>query len=637
MDKKSLIGLGLIALILGVWLFFSGPSKEQQALAKRKQDSVALVQKKLADEEAKKIVANTNRVEDTLKAANVLSDSAKAAIVNDAYRDFSVSAKGTEEITTIENDLLKAYISNKGAQIIKVELKKYTRSGQTVPLILFDKDSTNFSLKLDAYERSRILSTDSFYFKASEKSVIVPSSGSKSVSFKLETSKPGSYIEYVYTLKDKDYMVGCDIRFVGMEKIISSNVDQMTLTWRMNMPSQEKYIEKEQEAATTYYKFTIDKPDYINPRTAEEEKPLNDAPIKWVSFKQQFFNSTLIAQTEFLKDGSFVKMAGRPNSATVVKAVNTDLGIPFTHMPSEKFGMKFYFGPNDYKTLKGYGDDLEQIIPTGWSIFSYINKWLVIPIFDLLGNMNMGVVILILTLIVKILLLPIAYKTYMSGARMRVLKPETDALAAKYKDGDPMKKQQETMALYRKAGVNPLSGCIPLLLQFPILIALFAFIPAAIELRQKGFLWADDLSTYDSIWTFGKISIINSIYGDHVSLFATLMFVSTIIYTWMNSAMLQPQQNAQMPGMKFMMYFMPVIFLAVMNSYAAGLSWYYFLANMITFLQTYAFKWIIDDKKIRAKIDENMKKPVKVSNFQKKLEQMTKERQAQLNQPKKKK
>ncbi len=637
MDKNSLIGLGIIAAILGIWLFFSGPSKEQQARAKQKQDSIVAVQKKLAEEEAKKIVANTNTATtagDTIKTAVVLSDSAKAALQNDAYRDFSVSAKGTEEIITIENDVLKAYISSKGAQIIKVELKKYTRSGQTTPLILFDKDSTNFSLKLDAYERSRILSTDSFYFKTSDKSSIV-SSGNKSITFKLETSKPGSYIEYVYSLKDKDYMLGCDIRFVGMEKIISSNVDQMTLNWRMNLPSQEKYIEKEKEAATAYYKFTIDKPDYINPRTAEEEKPLNDAPIKWVSFKQQFFNSTLIAQTEFLKDGSFVKMSGRPTSATTVKALSSDLGIPYSHMPSEKFGMKFYFGPNDYKTLSGYGDELEQIIPTGWSIFSYINKWMVIPLFDWLGNMNMGVVILILTMIVKIVLLPIAYKTYMSGARMRVLKPETEAITAKYKDGDPMKKQQETMALYRKAGVNPLSGCIPLLLQFPILIALFAFIPAAIELRQKGFLWADDLSTYDSIWTFGKVSIVDSIYGDHVSLFAALMFVSTIIYTWMNSAMLQPQQSTQMPGMKFMMYFMPVIFLAVMNSYAAGLSWYYFLANMITFLQTYAFKWVIDDKKIRAKIDENMKKPAKVSNFQKKLEQMTKDRQ-QLNSGKKK-
>jgi len=444
-DKKSLIGLGLIAVILGFWLFMSGPSKEQIARNKQKQDSITAVQQKLAEEEAKKIVASTKVAEDTLKPSLELSDSAKAALQNDAYRDFAVSSKGTEEIVTIENDLIKAYISTKGAQVIKVELKKFTRSGQTTPLILFDKDSTNFSLRLDAYERSRMLSTDSFYFKPSEKSLVANGSN-KPLTFKLETSKPGSYIEFVYTLKSGDYMLGCDINFVGMEKIISSNVDQMTLNWRMNMPSQEKYIEKEKEVATAYYKFTVDKPDNINPRTSED-KALNDAPVKWVSFKQQFFNTTIIAATEFLKDGSFVKTGERPNSATTVKAVSTELGIPYTHLPNEKFSMKFYFGPNHYNTLKVYDEELEKIIPTGWSIFSYINRGLVIPLFNWLGNMNMGVVILILTLIVKIILLPIAYKTYMSGARMRVLKPETDAINAKYKDGDPMKKQQETMAL----------------------------------------------------------------------------------------------------------------------------------------------------------------------------------------------
>lgn len=635
MDKKSLIGLGLIAVILGAWLFMSGPSKEQIARNKQKQDSITNVQKKLAEEEAKKIVQQTQTIQDTLKPATVLSDSANNALQVDAYKDFAVAAQGTEEIVTIENELLKAYISTKGAQVVKVELKKFSRSGQTAPLVLFDNDSLQFAIKLDAYERSRILSTDSFYFKPSEKNITVSGTTAKSISFKLETSKPGSYVEYVYSLKGDDYMLGYDVKFVGMDKIISSNVDQMTLNWRMTLPQQEKYIEKEREVATAYYKFTVDEPDYINPRS-DEDKPLNDAPIKWISFKQQFFNSTLIAETEFLKDGSFVKTGSRTNTSNVVKVINSDLGIPFNHTPSEKFAMKFYFGPNDYKTLKGYGNDLEQIIPTGWSIFSYINKWMVIPLFDWLGNMNMGVVILILTLIVKIILLPIAYKTYMSGARMRVLKPETEAINAKFKDGDPMKKQQETMALYRKAGVNPLSGCVPLLLQFPILIALFAFIPAAIELRQKGFLWADDLSTYDSIWTFGKVAIINSIYGDHVSLFALLMFVSTLVYTYMNSSMMAPQQGTQMPGMKFMMYFMPVIFLAVMNSYAAGLSWYYFLANMFTFLQNWVIKKIVSDEKVRAEIDANMKKPVKVSSFSKKLEEMAKKQQ-QLQQEQRKK
>jgi len=412
-----------------------------------------------------------------------------------------------------------------------------------------------------------------------------------------------------------------------MQNIISQTEDQLQLTWKMLFPSQEQHIELEKKAATIYWKQNNAGHDYINP-TADEEKELSDADIKWVSFKQQFFNATIIADNLFNKAGSFVKLSQRPNYTEHVSAVSSELGIPFSHAPDETFSYSFYFGPNHYYTLKEYGVGLEDIIPMGWSIFSYINKWAVIPLFNWLNFLNMGLVILILTIIVKIVLLPIAYKTYMSGAKMRVLKPETDALNAKYeKNADPMKKQQEQMALYRKAGVNPLSGCIPLLLQFPILIALFSFVPAAIELRQQGFLWASDLSTYDSIWTFGYVPFINWAYGDHVSLFAMLMFVSTLVYTYMNSSMMPQQGSAQMPGMKFMMYFMPVIFLAVMNSYAAGLSWYYFLANMFTFIQNWIIKKIVSDEKIRAQLEANMKKPVKVSNFQKRLEDMAKQRQ----------
>jgi YidC/Oxa1 family membrane protein insertase len=620
-DKKSLIGLGLIAGILGIWLYISGPSKETIARNKAIKDSIALVQQKEQAELMAKDAA-VKKVADTLKQTVVLSDSVKTALLNDQYKDFTPASIGKEESFIIENENIKATILNKGAQLIKVELKKYHRSGKTEPLILFDRDSLNFALKLNAYDRSRIFSTDSFYFKSVKQTAT-------GIDLKLETSKPGSYIEFSYSLKPNDYMISSEIRFVGMQNIISQTEDQLQLNWAMLYPSQEKYIRLEKKAATIYFKQTINSPDYIN-ALKDEEKELNDADIKWVAFKQQYFNSAIIANNSFAKAGSFIKTSSRPNSETVVKAVSAEVGVPYQHLPNEKFGFKFYFGPNDYNILKGYGDDLENIVPTGWSIFSYINKWMVIPLFDSLNFMNMGIVILILTLIVKIVLLPIAYKTYMSGARMRVLKPETDALAAKYeKTPDPMKKQQEQMALYRKAGVNPLSGCFPLLLQFPILIALFAFIPAAIQLRQQSFLWATDLSTYDTIWDFGFVPFINWAYGDHVSLFALLMFVSTLVYTYMNSSMM-PQQNNQMPGMKFMMYFMPVIFLAVMNDYAAGLSWYYFLANMFTFLQNWIMKKIISDAKIRAQLEANMKKPAKVSNFQKRLEDMAKQRQ-QLN------
>jgi len=619
-DKKSLIGLGLIAAILGVWLYFSGPSKEQIVRNKQIRDSIAVVAEKEKLVEMSKMAVLPQVKTDTLKQAANLSDSAKSVVLNDNYKDFAISATGKPEVFVIENENIKATISNKGGQIEKVELKNYHRSGLTESLVLFDKDSTNFSLKLNTYDRSRMFSTDSFYFKSVKRT---PSS----IVLKLETSRPGSYIEYSYSLKPNDYIVDADIRFVGMQNIISQTEDQLQLNWSMLYPSQEKYIAKEKEAATIYFKQTINSPDYINP-VKDEEKELSEADIKWVCFKQQFFNSTIIADNAFNKGGSFIKSSSRPNSENIVKSAKTELGIPYGHTPNEEFSYKFYFGPNHYYTISKYDWELEKIIPMGWSIFSYINKWLVVPLFNWLGFLNLGIVILILTIVVKIVLLPIAYKTYMSGAKMRVLKPETDALNAKFeKNADPMKKQQEQMALYRKAGVNPLSGCIPLLLQFPILIALFNFMPAAIELRQQGFLWADDLSTYDSIWTFGFVPFVNWAYGDHVSLFALLMFVSTIIYTYMNSSMMPQQGNAQMPGMKFMMYFMPVIFLAVMNKYAAGLSWYYFLANMFTFLQNWIIKKIVSDAKIRTQLEANMKKPAKVSGFQKRLEDMAKQRQ----------
>ncbi len=620
----------MIAAILITWMALNGPSKEDIARNKRIKDSVELAVKKAQAEMQAKELALVKAADSAGAVAKVLPDSMKQARHTDQYKDFALATTGKEELITLENEHIKAYISTKGGRVASVELKQYKRYGKTEPLILFDKDSSAQAIVFDAYANTRKFSTDSFYFKP------VSTVGSQALTLRLETSKPGAYIEFKYALKPGDYMLSYDVNFVGMQDIIANNADQVSFKWQMNMPSQEKHISKEREAATVYYKYTIEKPDYISPQK-NEEFSLNEANIKWLAYKQQFFNATVIAETEFLKDGSYFRTSSDPASLEYVKNASAELGIPYNHSPAEHFAMKFYFGPNRYNTLVKYDLGLEKIVPTGWSIFSYINKIIIIPLFDWLSALNMGIVILVLTLIVKVLLFPIAYKTYMSSAKMRALKPETDEINAKYtKNPDPMKKQQETMALYRKAGVNPLSGCLPLLLQFPILIALFAFLPAAIELRQQGFLWSDDLSTYDSVWTFGHVPVISSIYGDHVSLFALLMFISTLIYTWMNSAILTPQQNTQMPGMKFMMYFMPVIFLAVMNKYAAGLSWYYFLANVITFAQTWLMKIFIDDKKIRAGLESNMKKPVKKSSFQARLEEMAKQRQ-QVAKPVKKK
>lgn len=633
LDKNSIIGIVLITLIMIVWVYTSTPSAEELARQKRIRDSIAFAEKKQSIDSITHSSRST--IQPSVTTSHTPSISINDSIINiqrqNFYKDFYPFVKGKEKCIYLENEKLKITFTNKGGRIKQVELKEYHRYGSNEYLKLFDEDSTYYSLMIDAYEKSRVFHTDSFYFD------IVTQQKNKVV-FRLSPSQSNQYIDFIYTLADNDYLLKFDIQFHQLNTIISPNTDELFIRWQCLMPTQEKHIIKEKEVSTIYYKYTQDSPDYLNPRS-DEEKNLNEMPIKWICFKQQFFNSTIIADKSFMKEGSFVKLRTKEEDTSIVKATLTEIGIPYTHQNDETFGMHFYFGPNHYPTLKKYEDwELQHIIPTGWWIFQYINSGLVIPIFNWLkGMLNFGWILVILNIIIKIILFPIFYKNYMSGAKMRALKPELDKINEKYgPTADPIKKQQEIMNLYQRAKVNPMMGCLLLLIQFPILIALFNFVPAAIELRQESFLWADDLSTYDSIWDFGKIPIIYSIYGDHVSLFALLMFISTILYTWMNSEMLSPQQNQQVPGMKFMMYFMPLIFLAVMNNYSAGLSWYYFTANILTFAQTYLMKWIIKDDKIRAKIEANLKKPIKLSGFQKRLQDMMKQQQAQTYQKRKK-
>ncbi len=344
--------------------------------------------------------------------------------------------------------------------------------------------------------------------------------------------------------------------------------------------------------------------------------------------KQQYFTPVLISDAGFEKGE--VATLSDPTQMKVVKSMTASMSIPYHHQENETYAMRFYFGPNHYQTLKKFDLLLEKQIPLGWGIFGWVNKFIVIPVFNFLAgfNMNYGIIILLLTIFIKALLLPLTFKSFKSTAKMKVLKPEIDEINAQF-GSDAVKKQQATMALYKKAGVNPLGGCFPMLLQMPILIALFRFFPASIELRQQSFLWANDLSTYDSIWDFGfRVPG----YGDHMSLFTLLMTISTLIYTRMNS-----QLTGANTQMKWISYLMPIIFLGVFNDYSAGLSYYYFLANMFTFGQTYLFKYFIDEKKIHAQIQEHRKKPSsgKKSNFQKRLEDMAKQR-SQKQLPKKK-
>lgn len=632
MDKNSIWGLLIIGGILIGWMMLTQPSKEELAKRQFQQDSIAQYD---LDQQTKQKVADSKKftlpaVISQLKDSSLVNnDSLKTFIQKQVYGNFAEASTGENKIITLENDVMKVNVSTKGGRIASVELKQYkTFDGK--PLILFDADSSTQNITFTTH--SKAFSTDSLYFNPEGSSFNITGTNSKSLAMRLYAGNKAKYIEYVYSLTGDEYMMGCRINVVGMQDIIAANTNGLAFNWQMKTPVQEQHHETQQRASTIYFKYLDEDPDKIS--EGSDEKKLLEARTKWIGFKQQFFTSVIIADNAFEKPTE-IEAVTQHGSEKYIKQYSSLLTIPYNHQ-NTTFGMRFYFGPNHYQTLKKYDLGLEHQISLGWKIFGWINRFLTIPVFNFLDSfhLNYGIIILILTIILKLLLLPIAYRTVLSSAKMRVLKPEVDELNEKHKNDDPMKKQQAMMALYKKAGVNPMAGCIPVLLQMPILIALFNFFPASIELRQQGFLWAHDLSTYDSIWNFGYIPVINFIYGDHVSLFALLMTISTLLYTWSNSQLMGTSN--QMPGMQWMMYLMPVVFLSFMNNYSAGLSWYYFLANMITFAQTWIMqKFAIDQDALHRKIQENKKKPVKQSKFQQRLEQMAKERQQQLNQKKK--
>lgn len=629
MDKNSVFGLLIIGGILIGWMYLTKPTQQELAKQQMQYDSVAKFEKLILQE-------NENVSPSALNATNKLgvvnapllqSDSLIDLANKQNYGDFACASRGENKVITIENEMMKLNLFTKGGRIASVELKKYkTFDGN--PLILFDADSSiqNINLQIN----SKLISTDSLFFEPVGNSFSLAGQDSKSIAMRLYAGSKSKYLEYVYKLTGKEYMMEFQLNTVGLKDIIPAKSSSLTFNWMMKTPMLEQNHETQAAASAIYFKYLNENVDKIS-ESSDEKKPM-ESKVKWIGFKQQFFTAVIIADNAFDKPTE-IESATLLGSGKYVKKYSAAINIPYAHQENEKFGMKLYFGPNEFKTLKNYDLDLEKQINLGWKIFGWLNRLLTIPVFNFLNgfDLNFGINILVLTIILKLLLLPIAYKTVLSSAKMRVLKPEIDELNEKHKDDEPMKKQQAVMALYKQAGVNPMAGCIPVLLQMPILIALFSFFPASIELRQQGFLWAHDLSTYDSVYNFG-FSV--PWYGDHVSLFALLMTASTLLYTWSNSQLMGTSN--QMPGMKWMMYLMPILFLGFLNNYSAGLSWYYFLANMITFGQTWIIqKFVIDSDALHAQIQENKKKPKKISKFQEKLEQMTKERQQQINQKKK--
>ena len=641
-NKNTLIGFILITAILFGWMYFMSPSKEQLAEQQRIQDSIrrarleqmALDSIRLAEQQAAQMAALQA---DTAQLAG-LDSLGKAQLLQNKLRDkygvFAAAAEGSEQTWTIENKLQKLTFSNKGGFLKQVELKEY-KTYDSLPLISFDPETVKFDLSF--FAQNRIVNTSQFYFQPyvngrpyTGGDMTVGENDSIVFALRLPTDNVNQYLEYVYTVRYDNYMMDFDVRTVGLKDVIATNADYMTIDWEVDLMKQEKSTDRF-AGESVYYRSLTDKDvDHLNEQK-DTDQTVN-SKLKWVSFKQRFFCNVIVAKNEF-ENAHMATVTRKSNNPRYFKSMSANIEVPYD-MKAETnvIPMQLYFGPNHFKTLRSYGIGLQDQINLG---NFFLIKWInygVIAVFNWLSSYgwSYGIVILILTILIKTLLFPLAFKSYKSSAITRVLKPEMDAINAKYpKEEDAMKKQQAVLNLQKQAGVSPASGCLPALLQFPILIAIFRFFPASIELRQQPFLWADDLSTYDSIIEFPKF-----LGMDHLSLFTLLMTITTFIYTYVNNKQMDVTSNPQMKPMKWMMYLMPIMFFGIFNNYSSGLSYYYMLVNIITFIQMFIFRKMIDEDKVRATIEENKKKPQKKSNFMKRLEEAQKQ-QAKLQQQQK--
>ena len=623
MDRNTLTGLVLIGAILIGYSFWMQPSQEEIEAQKLVQDSIAAVQ---ADDElvAKMVEADLKPV-DTAQSQNIgldsvaktLQDSLDKIKNRQRFGSFATAASGEEKYHTIENDFVKFTLSNKGGAPVSGELIEYV-TYDSMPLFLFEEGTSRFNVDFWLDQNTELSSSDLYFQEVPDEM------SSTSAVYRIYGDNKDQYLEMSYIIEEgESYIINAEVSVVGMDNVLRSSDDLFELNWKIDAPFHEKSRDQEQMKTTMYYKYMTDDADYVSETSYESEEL--EASIQWVAFKQQFFSAALISEEGFSKEGATVETIEMEDE-NYTKGLSTSLGLEFGNGRNPSVPFKFYVGPNHYQTLSDLGIGLEDQIDLGWTIFGWVNRWLVIPTFNFLdknSGMSYGIIILILTILIKLLLFPLTWKNYVSSARMRVLKPEIDELNKKFEGKDAMAKQQAVMGLYRQAGVNPMAGCIPMVLQLPILYAMFRFFPASIELRQESFLWAEDLSSYDSIM---QLPFEIPFYGDHVSLFTILMAISTFFYSKYNMDM-TGGGNAQMPQMKMMIYFMPFMFLFFFNSYSSGLSYYYLSANVITMLQQFIIKrFFIDEDKIHAKIQANKKKPNKKSGFQQRIEKMAKNR-----------
>jgi YidC/Oxa1 family membrane protein insertase len=597
MDRNTVIGFSLIFLILIGYYWYTAPTPEQQAAFDKQRDSIAQVE-----------AAKANPVKSATIAANVskASISSDTALVK-SLGGFASQLSGKADVIQLRSKQLSVDVRTKGGNMGRVMLNGHKRSDSSALELLSNIDAYN-EWFFELYTANGPLKSSDFYWNVVKQS---PSS----VTMRLgDTSR---YIDQTYTLDADGYTVKHAMSFKGIDELIKSRTSGIKIFWRAQLHKQERDMKWETQNTTVVYKMVGEDADKLDVASPDAEELKNN--LEWVGFKQQYFSAIMVADSTFSSDAKISwKETKEPGK---IKDLQAEVYLDFDRQSYKEYGFSYYFGPNQYYTMQeakvGKANaGLERVIPLGWGLFGWVNRYVVIPVFHALDGVigSMGIIILLLTIIIKTALLPLVYKSYISTAKMRILKPELDVIKEKH-GNDMQKMQQDNMALYRKAGVSPMSGCVPVLLQMPILFAMFQFFPNAFELRQKAFLWATDLSQYDGPMLGFNIPF----YGDHVSFFTILMTVSTLIYTHFNN-----QLSGVTGQMKYIGYFMPVIFLGVLNDYAAGLTWYYFVSNMITFGQQWVIRRTVDDTKLHAQIAENRKKPVTKSKFQQRMEEAMK-------------
>jgi YidC/Oxa1 family membrane protein insertase len=624
MDRNTLIGLVLILGILFTFQYLNTDSPEE-IKAKQEQREAIRIQDSINEITASTLAISKNSQTELIptvidSSLSQLEKDSILAITNlkfaSKYDVFAASAAGQKEYYSIENDDLRITISSKGGKVIKAELKKYQNYENYMiakdslkdtpakdlpilkPIQLFDEDSSDMYFTLNTVNKIKISTADLYFVPVTE--------GKDKLVLRAKTNNEAGFIEMKYALEE-NYNVGFSLDLVGLDNVVDGS--DLYFNWEMKSLLTEKEAEGQSRMSSVFYKPKDDGRTYLS-ELSEDSDEL-ESPTNWVAFKHCYFSSAIISEEGFKKGGEVfsqpIKTAKYSDEYRASLNVSTNIDNR-TSIP-----MTFFFGPNDYDILASHSNEMEDIIDLGWGIFRWTAKWLIKPIFNFLNGFNiaMGLIILILTIVVRLIILPLTYKNYKSSAKMKVLKPEITEINEKFKDGDAAEKQRETMALYRKTGVNPMAGCLPIFIQMPILLAVFRFFPSSIDLRQRSFLWAEDLSTYESVMELGFHI---PAYGSHVSMFTLLLCISTIFYTRMNSSQMSMPSQPGMPNMKVIMYLMPLMMLFFLNNYAAGLTFYYFCGNLITMgLMLLVKHYFIDEKKIRATIEANKTKPKKQS------------------------